>query len=375
MTSCILCKGRTIEISQFRELNNVTSDTKPYPNITSLTCCEVCGHVQKDVNEYFRQCVKQIYKDYEIFKLSGGVEQVMFSADGAESRSKILAKWLKDQISLDSSHSILDFGCGDCSALCSFAEIFPEAKLFGYEIEHMPRPKTNNLPNFKEIIVSDKFEPIRKFDFISLIHCLEHLENPKEALINIHNFLTDEGYIFIEVPDINKSEYDILIADHVSHFSLDMLIELVEAVGFEIVCSTSTAIAKELTILAKKSVPKAQNIKPNRSRFVKNIDYVSNLVNVHIKTISKCKSIIKDEKKIGIFGSSIAAMWLWGELKKGVSLFIDEDANKHGSTSEFDIISPQKVKEGYTVIVPMAQEVADKIVSKYSSNNKIYIAV
>lgn len=375
MGECVLCQGKTVAFSEFEKLQNVTSDSKPYPNITSLMCCKKCGHLQKDVNEKFIQCVTQIYKDYQIFNLSSGVEQVMFSESGVESRSKILASWLKDQIALTSNHSILDYGCGDCSALCSFSETFPEANLYGYEIEDIPRPKSKKLSNLKEIIISEKFEPNRKFEFISMIHCLEHIANPIETLRNIRNYLTEDGYILIEVPDVYKSTYDVLIADHVSHFSLETLVGLLEASGFEIVRSTSSAIVKELTVLAKISDLEAQTIRQNQTRFEFNNKFMEEVIRAHIETVGTCKYLLDDRKKIGIFGSSNAAMWLWGELDKRPNIFVDEDRAKYRSTPEFDIISPEMVDEGYTILVPLIADVANLILSKYSTHTTPYIAV
>jgi hypothetical protein len=45
----------------------------------------------------------------------------------------------------------------------------------------------------------------KKYDCISMIHVVEHIENPFEFLtIIINDALNDNGFVFIEVPNINS---------------------------------------------------------------------------------------------------------------------------------------------------------------------------
>lgn len=375
MVDCILCRKKTFKFDHYDTLKNVTSDSRPYPNITSLHCCGNCGHVQKKVDDKFLKHVSKIYKDYEVFKLSNGVEQVVFSGSISGSRSQLLARWLGDKLRFDETHSILDYGCGDCSALCSFAEVFPKAQLFGYEIEDIKRPKIRSLPNFQKLIISDKFEPSQQFDFISLIHCLEHLDDPIRVLKNIHNYVSDEGYIFIEVPDVKMSNYDILIADHVSHFSLDLLSEILMLSGFEIVEASSNVLVKELSILAKKVDVSNGIIRANKSRVEDHKFHINQLIANHIRTVDMCKELMNNHDKLGIFGSSNSAMWLWGELDCKVKLFVDEDKSKHHENSNFRVVAPEMVEAGYVILTPLKNDIANKISTKYSSNDVQYICV
>jgi SAM-dependent methyltransferase len=58
--------------------------------------------------------------------------------------------------------------------------------------------------NFREAsnanVVADISEVEGKFDFISILHVLEHLTRPREMLNTIMNLLTDDGTLLIEVP-------------------------------------------------------------------------------------------------------------------------------------------------------------------------------
>ena len=48
--------------------------------------------------------------------------------------------------------------------------------------------------------------PDKKFDMVSVIHVLEHIEDPIEFLVGLHNSLRPNGNLFIEVPDAIEFE-------------------------------------------------------------------------------------------------------------------------------------------------------------------------
>lgn len=69
---------------------------------------------------------------------------------------------------------------------------------------------------------------IKMFDFISLIHVIEHVDNPAKTLSILHGLLKPNGILYIETPNIDsflayteKSNYTFLTPpDHLNLFSL-----------------------------------------------------------------------------------------------------------------------------------------------------------
>ena len=49
----------------------------------------------------------------------------------------------------------------------------------------------------------------KKFDIIFLFHVLEHIQNPKNFLLEIKKHLKDSGTIYLEVPNIDDALYSI----------------------------------------------------------------------------------------------------------------------------------------------------------------------
>ena len=81
-----------------------------------------------------------------------------------------------------------------------------------------PKPKGLKIHN-NEI---GKFKSKKKFDIITFVHSLEHLHNMKFALLKAIKLLKDDGYIYIEVPDLafkNFGVHENLYMGHIYNFS------------------------------------------------------------------------------------------------------------------------------------------------------------
>ena len=94
--NCKVCETGHLEpIEGYAELPRVTSDCKPWPAGGTMCCCDACGAVQKLADEKWFDDIDRIYKAYQIYNLSGGAEQVIFSASGdAAPRSHTLVDFV-----------------------------------------------------------------------------------------------------------------------------------------------------------------------------------------------------------------------------------------------------------------------------------------
>ena len=86
------------------------------------------------------------------------------------------------------------------------------------------------------------------FDAVALSHTLEHVANVRGAIASLHALLHENGFAYVEVPDAKR--YDrYLVApfhdyntEHINHFSLDVLRQLMASSGFEEIDSGSKII-------------------------------------------------------------------------------------------------------------------------------------
>ena len=131
---------------------------------------------------------------------------------------------------------ILDVGCGDGSFLSLMRKSGWDVA--GVEtsesgIKRCEREKIN--------ISGDIDFPEEYFDFITLWHSLEHIENPLETLKKLHGVLSKQGILLISVPNIECMEYVLFkrfwfhldLPRHLYHFSPETLKKLIKKAGFK----------------------------------------------------------------------------------------------------------------------------------------------
>jgi 2-polyprenyl-3-methyl-5-hydroxy-6-metoxy-1,4-benzoquinol methylase len=363
-TKCAVCVSTALrEIAGFSELSRVTSDCKPWPAGGKIYCCADCGAVQKIADRAWFDEIKQIYDQYEIYHLSAGAEQVIF-ADGADAapRSHTLVDFVIDKAALPEHGRLIDIGCGNGAALANFSRALPRWRLSGSELSDKALADLRRLPNFDTLYTVDIKEVPGEFDVVAMIHALEHMPAPVETMLASRDHLAPNGTLFIEVPDLETSPFDILVADHRMHFTRATLGHLAARSGVQAFALTNEVLPKEITFLGHEaSVGAASRPEPQMGR---------RLVEASIAWLSAVQNDAKNSARagqFGIFGTSIAGMSLYGAVREHVEFFVDEDRTRVGQSFEGrPILSPNAAPAGSTVYVPLAPPIARAVVARLS---------
>src|SRR5262249_10887538 len=145
-----------------------------------------------------------------------------------------------------------DIGCGNGAALAGFSSKLPQWELYGNEISDRGLAALRRIPNFAGLYATDDVRAIPgHYDLVSMIHSLEHMPSPLSTLQAAGQLLEHRGSFFIEVPDIETSPFDLLVADHLCHFSLDTLRYLAARAGLAARLATTSVLGKEITFLGQ----------------------------------------------------------------------------------------------------------------------------
>jgi len=210
---CHLCGGDLKESPGYSLLGQVTSDCRPWQGQTKLAACCTCGAVQKPLTPQWHEEVAQIYESYSVYAQAQGAEQLSFDVEtGANSsRSQFIANWLRQQAHLPESGLLLDIGCGNGSFLNAFQQIFPHWQMIGAELDDRNRALVESIPGVLSLHTGQLTDLNQRFDLIVMVHALEHIPRPIEFLDALKSLLTPTGLLFIEVPDLHASPFDILI--------------------------------------------------------------------------------------------------------------------------------------------------------------------
>ena len=225
---CLLCRGeKWTPVSQY--------DRHGQPLRTCLCegCGLICNHPIPD-----KATLEHFYKDQYRLKYKGTHQprkrQIYRNFRGAYFQIIHLGDVIKH------AHSVLDLGSGS-------GEFLYLVKMLGkttYGIEPYQAyveycRETLDL-NVKMAPLSvDLFAP-QQFDFIRANHVLEHMASPVEALSILRRWLTKDGVLHLEVPDIehycrSKSVKNIFHFGHIFNFNFETLVATAGLAGFELI--------------------------------------------------------------------------------------------------------------------------------------------
>ncbi len=137
---------------------------------------------------------------------------------------------------------IIDIGCGDGDFLKFMKDkgwdaYGIEPSKSGFEIAKSKiKENVYNKP-LGDIKFMDKF-----FDAVTIEHVLEHVDNPKEMIKQVHRIMKDDGLLVISVPNIGSVQakigrdkwFHLDIPRHIYHFSSETLTRFLESNGFEV---------------------------------------------------------------------------------------------------------------------------------------------
>lgn len=363
---CHLCGASNVKVvPAYAEMKRITSDCKPWLDGGAFGVCPDCGYSQTLVNEKWRKEISQIYADYTVYYQADGQEQSVFdAATGTPSlRSDLLMRRLRGNVPLPVHGALLDVGCGNGNFLRAFEQQIPQWNLHGCEWDDKHLSDLKKIQGFDTLHLCSPEKVPGTYDLISLIHCLEHLPDPVKHLSNLRPLLKADGLLLIEVPDCRVNPFMLLVADHCTHFSQDSLEEVVMAAGYEVVVSTNQWIPKELTIVARRGSGGIRRPKVSgqdavhQERFISWLGEVSN----HARELEKSGGL-------GIFGTSLASIWLQGQLDSPAKYFVDEDPHRIGRQHcGATIFSPEQAPKDYPVYLALAPFIAESVYRRLGS--------
>ena len=372
--ACSICGGGTLEeMTDYRVLRRVTSDCRAWPAGGQLGVCRACGAVQKPADDAFLADIDAIYKSYTIYHQAAGAEQAVFEqASGLPaSRSVKLLDTFRSRAGLTPTGRMLDVGCGNGATIRAFGEVAPGWTKAGTEFDGKYRAEVESIPSTEPLYVGPVEDVPGAFDVITMIHVLEHIVDPVAVLATLRGKLAPGGLLLIEVPHHPANPFELLIADHRSHFTADSLTRALVAAGYEIVSVATDWIPKELSVVARPAtaavtMPPPISAAAARERISDSLAWLRSTAN-HLRRLGA-------ENALGLFGTSIAGTWLAAEAGNAISFFVDEDPNRVGRTYlGRPVYAPANVPAGTRVFVGLPSAVAAGICSRLAMPGVTFI--
>ena len=352
--------GRLHEVAGFARLPRVTSDSKPFRAGGRLFVCEDCGLTQKIADPKWLEETSEIYRDYEMYYQSGGTDQPVFDAVSGRpmGRCEVLSRHLRDSARLPASGKLLDVGAGAGAMIGAFSTAFPGWRLFGLDLDARKEAALRQIPRFERLYTVPAGELGERFDLITLIHSLEHFREPLAMLKTLQQRLLPGGRLFVEVNNVERTAFDLVVADHLCHFSPASLSALLARAGFAIELVIDQWISKEISLLAGAASAARAAEKRQATPVVAAVEADV----AWLERMFDNARAVASRGRFGIFGTSVAATWLASGLAGQVEFFVDEDPARQGRRHlERPVLSPAQVPAGAVVYLAFARPVAETI--------------
>lgn len=369
---CHHCQTPIGGVSQrFSLESGVTSDCQPWREEVRICVCAKCGAVQAPIDEKWRRNVEKIYRAYDTYAAADGEEQKVLDADGMSSRSRVLVEWLVSLGAVPANGEILDVGCGRGAFLAEFSQRFHDWTLSGTEFDDRNVEVLAKLPRFKKLQTARFADLQGEHDFVSMVHVLEHIEDPVACLSALRHRARDGALLLVQVPDWLENPFALAIADHATHFTPQVLEQVARMAGWEPVAAPSHVVPKELSLLAMAGEVIAEGQSVDRASALRLEQRLNWLLDVR----RQAQGLDESAARFGIFGTAVAGTWLAGCCKR-VDFFVDEDPSRIGRQHlGMPILSPAQVPADSEVFVGMAPMVSRRLADKYAGSGARFHAV
>ena len=371
---CSICgRGALEEVVDYRGLRRVTSDCRPWPADGRIGVCRACGAVQKPADDAFLTEIDEIYRTYTIYHQAAGAEQAVFEQSSGlpASRSVKLLDTFRQHANLKPTGRMLDVGCGNGATIRAFGQVAPGWTKAGTEFDAKYRAEVESIPHTEPLHVGPVETVPGSFDVITMIHVLEHIVDPIGVLEKLRGKLTPDGLLLIEVPHHPANPFELLIADHRTHFTSDSLTRALAEAGFEVVSVAEDWIPKELSVIARPAPgqvtpPPAVDAAAARVRIAASISW--------LRQTAQELHDMASTGRIGLFGTSIAGTWLASEAGERVAFFVDEDPARTGRMYlGRPVHAPADVSPGSRVFVGLPPAVAAGICTRLARSGVEFI--
>lgn len=237
----------------------------------------------KELEDYYRDTYRL---EYQFAFFGPPKSHVKKKTNEALRRASVIEKYRKT-----SFENFLDFGCGSGELVKHLAS--KGINSFGFEpgasySQSTPSDKIDGSYKIENASWQSVSYPEKYFDVITMLHVLEHLRNPIDALKKVHSWLKDDGMFYLEVPDLAGYDFKCFEHFHFAHvlgFSRANLILCANKAGFEVLdelSGTSMMLQKARTNSIIEPATLKETFEENYRNYSQNVS-VFKYLSYHLK--------------------------------------------------------------------------------------------
>ena len=247
---CMICSGADLDTIYRLDARAINSLGTAQGEETDIYNCHTCGHT---LTAPFTNVADFYARDYNILTGSVDEDQLLKIVDGEKIfRSDFQADMLMQRIPLTHGMRVLDYGCAKAQTLKKLltrADITP----FTFDVSANYQPFWQGvIPQENQSLHTLPTAWDGTMDVVCSFFCLEHVEAPMAAFAAQHRLLKEGGTCYFVVPNFHTNVADLLVFDHINHFTDCSIRYALASTGFSDITLDSTMQAGWWLISATK---------------------------------------------------------------------------------------------------------------------------
>jgi SAM-dependent methyltransferase len=268
-------------------------------------------------------------------------------------RTDAQAQVILDMFPLKPAAKILDYGAAKGATLRKIASKRSDISPYIFDVSEDYRNSwaawlpTNSCATY-ELNTAWK----GRFDLITAHYVLEHVPQAVASLMNLKSFLAPDGAIFFSVPDWESNPGDLLVADHVNHFTATSIRRAVREAALKVKRIERTVLPAAFAVLCEPA-----GIEPNpRQRDIEatvaiGADCAAGLSRACARLDEKFAA--NRDRKSAIFGGGFYGAFLFARASAKVPISCFLDNNPHLWSEKFfglSVLPPKFMPDDIDVV-------------------------
>lgn len=361
--NCNLCgSSLTEKIYDSGRNTSLTSLSTVYEGQTQVFICESCGHAQslqlQDIDAYYES-------EYNFLVASEEEDQIYeVLNDKKVYRTEHQVKIMRQKLDLKPGTRILDYGCAKSSTMLALSSQIDNIEISLFDVsERYKRFWKTFVPSERCATHKIPLEWGNTFDIITSLFSLEHIANPGEALNNILYLLKSDGILHGIVPNVLTNTADLIVIDHVNHFTPQSLSYLLKASGFEVIDIDDMSHRGSIVFNARKSPNYRQNAIHNKEVLESTVNSLRQIGKFWQQAglrIQAFENALASDARVALYGAGFYGSFIasWLKYPQRIQHVIDQNSYlqgrmMHGTQVIAPSLLPHEVDTLYVGLNPL----------------------
>lgn len=356
--NCNVCShALNRKIYESESARALTSLCTAYDGTVQVYFCQTCGHVQSteinDADAYYDN-------SYNILTESEEEDQIYEVTNGATIfRTEHQVRTLLAKVNLRAGAKILDYGCAKSSAMRALSARNPDLQIYLFDISD------RYLPFWEKFLTDERWATYAApaawdgmIDVVTSFFSMEHMIRPQDALQQISRKLKPDGIFYGIVPNAFTNTADLVVVDHVNHFTEPSLTCLLQSNGFDVVEIDAAAHRGALVFKARKTgspTPVARLPAPNVIREASvEADKIARFWEKFGSKIRNFEDANTSVERLAIYGAGFYGAFTAACLRhpEKIACMIDQNPYLHGrKLNGIPIVPPSGLPANISVVL------------------------